>query len=230
MERREFLKWSAGASALAFMQLAGIGCTKTEPPRPAITLPPLPYEKNALEPYLSVKTMDLHYGKHHQGYVQKVNALVPGTCCQGKGLGEIILESVDKPELNALFNNAAQVFNHTFYWKSMKPQGGGRPEGVLGGLLDDSFGSYEAFSDGFIKAATSQFGSGWIWLVKGKQGLKIVKTSNANTPITRGLIPVITLDVWEHAYYLDYQNRRADYAKAFLNNLVDWRFAEKNLG
>jgi Fe-Mn family superoxide dismutase len=228
MERRQFLKATMSMGALALIQLAGFGCQRTSP-SPAVQLPDLPYPNDALEPYVSAKTISLHHGKHHQGYVAKTSALVAGTPYQNMPLTDIIRATHGVPDKAAIFNNAAQVFNHNFYWKSMKPNGGGRPSGEVGRLVDGSFGGYEAFREQFLNAAQTQFGSGWVWLVNDAGGLRIVQTSNADTPIATGEVPVLTLDVWEHAYYLDYQNRRADYAKAYLDCLVNWDFAEKNL-
>ncbi len=228
MERRQFLKATLGMGALALIQLAGLGCEKTGPSQ-TLELPDLPYPNDALEPYISSKTISFHHGKHHQGYVAKTSALVAGTPYQNMPVTEIIRGTHGDPGKAPIFNNAAQVFNHNFYWKSMKPNGGGRPSGEAGRLVDSSFGGYEAFREQFLNAAETQFGSGWVWLVKDAGGLRIVQTSNADTPIATGELPVLTLDVWEHAYYLDYQNRRTDYAKAYLDCLVNWDFAEKNL-
>jgi Fe-Mn family superoxide dismutase len=230
MERRDFLKLSLGAGVLAVVQFSGFGCTKKESAGPTLILPDLPFSEDALEPHLSAKTIKFHYRKHHQGYVNKVNALVKNTPYQDKGLTAIIFGTFNDPNQKTLFNQAAQVFNHTFFWSSMKPLGGGRPLGIMGNLIDGSFGSYENFCDQFVSAATAFFGSGWIWLVRNDKGLEIITTSNADTPIAHGRVPLITLDVWEHAYYLDYQNRRKEYATTYLNHLVNWEFAEKNLG
>jgi Fe-Mn family superoxide dismutase len=229
MERREFLKLSINAGALAFIHLAGFGC-RTETPRPEIALAELPYGMDALEPHISKGTVDVHYGKHHRGYVGKTNTLIKGTPYENLPLVEIIRQTHGKGDVKTIFNNAAQVFNHTFYWNSMKPGGGGIPDGPVSDLLVDAFGSHEKFFVAFFNEATSLFGSGWVWLVSDGKALKIVKTSNADTPLVHGLTPVLTLDVWEHAYYLDYQNRRAEYVKAFLSNLINWEFVATNLG
>jgi Fe-Mn family superoxide dismutase len=229
MERRDFLKLSLGVGTLAVMQWTGFGCTRKETTGPTLVLPDLPYPEDALEPHISAKTVKFHYRKHHQGYVNKVNALVKKTVYEDKGLTAIIFGTVNDPGQQALFNQAAQVFNHTFYWSSMKPLGGGRPLGEMGDLIDENFGSYEKFCEAFIASAIGLFGSGWVWLVQDDAGLEIVTTSNADTPIAHGFIPLVTLDVWEHAYYLDYQNRRGEYAKAYLNHLVNWEFAQKNM-
>ena len=190
----------------------------------AIEQPALPYEMDALEPYISATTMEFHYGKHHKAYVDNVNKLIKGTEFEELSLEKIIKATVDNPEYTGIFNNAAQAWNHTFFWKSMSPKGGGAPKGELLKRMERDFGSYEKFAEEFKNAALTQFGSGWAWLVEDKEGkLSIIKTSNADTPIARGLKPIITLDVWEHAYYLDYQNRRAEFADAFLAHLVNWK-------
>ncbi len=193
-------------------------------------LSPLPYATSALEPHISENTLNFHYGKHHQAYVNKLNDLTKGTSLEGQSLQGVIKESAGTPELVRIFNNAAQVWNHTFYWKSIKPKGGGVPSGTLFDMIEESFGSYEQFKTEFREAATSQFGSGWVWLVDDYEQLKIIKTSNADTPLCRNVTPLITCDVWEHAYYLDFQNRRPDYVNMFLSHLVNWDFAEHNLG
>lgn len=180
-------------------------------------LPELPYAANALEPFISEKTISFHYGKHHQTYVNKLNELIAGTEFENASLEEIVMKSQ-----GGIFNNAAQVWNHTFYWNCLSPEGGKEPEGVLMEALEDAFGSFEKFKDAFANAAATQFGSGWAWLVKNSEGkLEIVKTPNAENPMTQGYIPLLTCDVWEHAYYLDYQNRRPDYVKEFWK-IVDW--------
>jgi Fe-Mn family superoxide dismutase len=193
------------------------------------SLPKLPYEKTALEPYISRDTLNFHYDKHHQTYVTKLNELVEGTEFAGMELEDVIRETENDPDLRGVFNNAAQVWNHTFYWHCMKQNGGGKPSGDLLALLEENFGTYENFFTAFKQAALTQFGSGWAWLVADKDTLKIVKTSNAETPLTQDITPLLTCDVWEHAYYLDYQNKRPDYVETFLNHLVNWDFVEKNL-
>jgi Fe-Mn family superoxide dismutase len=229
MERREFLKLSVNAGALAFIHLAGFGC-RTETPGPVIELPELPYGMDALEPHISKASVGFHYGKHHRGYVEKTNRMIKGTPYENLPLVDIIKQTYGKDDAKTIFNNAAQVFNHTFYWNGMKPGGGGIPAGPVSDLIIDAFGSHEKFFVAFFDAATSQFGSGWVWLVADNTTLKIIKTSNADTPLAQGLTPILTLDVWEHAYYLDYQNRRAEYVKAFLSYLVNWEFVGMNLG
>lgn len=194
------------------------------------TLAPLPYAQDALAPHYSVETMSYHYGKHHSGYVDNLNKLVVGTKWADEiSLENIVKESYGKDDATAIFNNAAQVYNHDMFWKSMKPNGGGEPAGALLEKINASFGSYEKFKTEFTTAAASQFGSGWAWLVQDGDALKIVKTSNADTPIARDLVPLITCDVWEHAYYIDYRNARKSFVETFLDKLVDWDFAASQL-
>lgn len=185
-------------------------------------LPPLPYEMNALEPYVSTTTMEFHYGKHHRTYVDNLNKLVKGTEFENMPLEKIVKETSGKPEYTAIFNNAAQAWNHDFFWKSMSPDGGGTPKGELAEKINRDFGSYDNFRQEFKTAATTQFGSGWAWLTEKDGKLQVVKTSNADTPLAHGMKPLVTVDVWEHAYYLDYQNRRADFVDAYLDHLVNW--------
>jgi superoxide dismutase, Fe-Mn family len=193
------------------------------------TLPALPYALNALEPHISQQTLEFHYGKHHQGYLNKLNELTQGTPMATQSLEEIMHSTHGDSTKAGIFNNAAQVWNHTFYWSSMAPNGGGQPSGELLHQITSTFGSFEDFKVAFKEAAVTQFGSGWAWLVLDKdRKLKIVKTGNAANPMTDGLTPILTCDVWEHAYYLDYQNRRPDYVGIFLNSLVNWEFAESN--
>jgi superoxide dismutase, Fe-Mn family len=187
-------------------------------------LPELPYAMNALEPHISRETLEYHYGKHHAGYVKKLNALVRGTAFEGRPLEKIIAQASPGP----LFNNAAQVWNHTFYWHSLSPDGGGAPGSDLAQAMDRSFGSFDGFRERFTKEATSLFGSGWVWLVKGTDGRLVIQSAgNAGTPVSRGERALLTCDVWEHAYYIDYRNERARYIDAFWN-LVNWRFASEN--
>lgn len=189
----------------------------------AFELPPLPYEVDALEPYISTTTMEYHYGKHHKTYVDNLNKLVAGTEFADMKLERIIRESYGKPEFAATYNNAAQAWNHAFFWTCMAPGGGGAPKGELLKKIERDFGSYDNFRTEFKNAAITQFGSGWAWLVEDGDKLKVIKTSNADTPIAHGLKPLMTVDVWEHAYYLDYQNRRADFVEGFLEHLVKWK-------
>jgi Fe-Mn family superoxide dismutase len=195
-----------------------------------VTLPELPFVKDALAPHISEKTIEFHYGKHHNAYVEKTNALVKGTDLEGQTLEAIIQKTSGDAAKAALFNNAAQVWNHSFYWQCMKPGGGGKPSGAAAGLIDKAFGSYDTFAEQFKDAGATQFGSGWAWLVLKDGGLEITKTANADTPLAHGLKPVLTVDVWEHAYYLDYQNRRPDYLGAFIQNLINWDFVNSQLG
>jgi Fe-Mn family superoxide dismutase len=195
----------------------------------AFELPSLPYPDTALEPVYSAKTISFHYGKHHKAYVDNLNKLVANTRLDGLPLEAIIQTAANNPEMVGVFNNAAQIWNHTFFWHSMKPGGGGKPAGELAKKIDEAFGSYEKFAEQFKAAAVGRFGSGWAWLVVDGGALKIVSTPNAETPIAKGQKPLITVDVWEHAYYLDYQNRRPDFVQAFLDKLVNWDFAAANL-
>ena len=197
---------------------------------PTIVLEPLPYAENTLEPVISAQTIGYHYGKHHKTYVDKLNELVPGTEYAGMGLEQIIVTASDKEKQVAIFNNAAQVWNHNFYWKSMRRDGGGEPPAMLKQKIEASFGSVSECKKKLAEAAVSQFGSGWAWLVLEADQLKVIKTANAGVPLPAGQIPLLTIDVWEHAYYLDYQNRRAAYVEAVLDKLVNWEFALENMG
>jgi superoxide dismutase, Fe-Mn family len=192
------------------------------------SLPPLPWPKNALEPHYTSKTLDFHYDKHHKAYVDKANELIAGTGLEGKSLEEVIVEA-KKKNLGPLFNNAAQIYNHTLFWESMTPNGGGTPPSPLLEKINESFGSFDKFKEQFVAAGVGQFGSGWVWLVESGGKLEIIKTANAETPLTDGKKPLLVCDVWEHAYYLDYQNRRADFLKVFLDKLVNWDGAVKKL-
>ncbi len=199
----------------------------------AFTLPPLPYGKDALAPVVSAETIDYHYGKHHQAYVNNLNNLAPGTRYEAMSLDEVVRASVGQASEKPVFNNSAQVWNHTFYWHSLAPAGaggGGAPTGKIAAAIDASFGSFADFRDKFSKAAAGQFGSGWAWLVKNADGgLAIEATANADTPFATGKTCVLTIDVWEHAYYIDYRNARPKYIEEFWK-LVNWDFASKNLG
>lgn len=196
----------------------------------AFELPPLPFAPDALEPHISANTLGFHHGKHHNTYVTNLNNLTKDTPLAGNSLEEIVKETAGDAAKAGIFNNAAQVWNHSFYWNSMKPGGGGAPSGDLAGRIDHAFGGLDKFKEQFKAAAIGQFGSGWVWLVVDDGALRIVKTANADTPIAHGQTPLITCDVWEHAYYLDFQNRRPDYVQAFLDHLVNWDFAAANLG
>ncbi len=192
-------------------------------------LPQLPWADNALEPVISARTISFHYGKHHQAYVTNLNNLVKDTDLAAMSLEDIIKKTAGDSAKAGVFNNAAQVWNHTFYWNSMKPGGGGAPGGDLKAKIDADLGGFDKFKEAFSQAALTQFGSGWAWLALKDGKLTVVKTPNAETPLATGAKPIITIDVWEHAYYLDYQNRRADYIKDWLDKLANWDFAAKNL-
>jgi Fe-Mn family superoxide dismutase len=226
VSRRDFLKIGAAGGAILALNQSRNVFAQSSPP---LSLPALPYAETALEPVISAKTIGFHYGKHHKGYVDNLNKLVAGTELAGASLEEIVKKTGGVPEKQGIFNNAAQVWNHTFYWKSLKPGGGGKPVGELAKKLDAAFGSFENYKKEMAAAALSQFGSGWAWLVVEAGALKVVKTGNADTPLTRGQVPLLTIDVWEHAYYLDYQNRRADYVNAVIDKLLNWEFAQENL-
>ena len=193
----------------------------------AFALPPLPWAENALEPVTSARTISFHYGKHHQAYVDNLNKLVAGTELEGKSLEEVIAAAAGDPARAGVFNNAAQVWNHTFFWQSMKPGGGGAPSGALADKIAASFGGLDAFAEQFKTAGVGRFGSGWAWLVLDGGALKIVTTPNAEMPVPP-VKPLLTCDVWEHAYYLDFQNRRPDFVQAFCDSLVNWDFAAAN--
>ena len=197
---------------------------------PPIVLPPLPYAENALEPIITAKTLSFHYGKHHKAYVDNLNKLIAGTEYAALSLEKIITSTAGKPEKAAIFNNAAQIWNHTFYWNSLIPKGGGEPPAALKHKIEASFGSVDAFKKEFAAAAVSQFGSGWAWLILEDGKLKVVKTANAENPLTTSMKPLLTIDVLEHAYYLDYQNRRPDYVNAVLDKLINWEFVLQNVG
>ena len=192
-------------------------------------LPQLPYAPNALEPYISNNLMSFHYGKHHQAYVNKYNELTQGTSYADQPLEKVIKETFKNPDQKTLFNNGAQIFNHTFFWNSMKPKGGGEPHAKLKNAIQQTWGSFDQFKVEFTTKASTLFGSGWVWLVKEGEKLAIIQSKDAQTPITgETQKPLLTLDVWEHAYYLDYQNKRPDFIKTYLEHLVNWEFAEKN--
>ena len=193
-------------------------------------LPVLPYADNALEPIISAKTISFHYGKHHKGYIDNLNKLVEGTEFADMPLEKIIAATAGKADKTKIFNNAAQAWNHAFYWHSLKPKGGGEPASVLKKEIEASFGSMDVCKKELMTVATTQFGSDWAWLVMDGNKLKVVKTANADLSLTKGMKPLLTIDVWEHAYYLDYQNRRADYVNAVLDKLINWDFAAENLG
>lgn len=194
------------------------------------TLPALPYAKDALTPHISANTFDFHHGKHHNAYVVKLNELIAGTEFEKASLEEIIRATAGKAEKAALFNNAAQHWNHSFFWHCLKPNGGGKPTGEVAARIERDLGGYEKFAADFKNAALTQFGSGWAWLVKDASGtLKITKTANADLPMAHGETALLTVDVWEHAYYLDFQNRRPDFVQTVLDSLVNWEFVNANL-
>jgi Fe-Mn family superoxide dismutase len=239
LSRREFLGFAAGAglvlSSLSAMSgLPGLpGLSDTEAfaaEGPVFALPPLPYAENALEPHISARTVSFHYGKHTKAYYDNANELLKAVSPAPTSLSAVFLAAGKDPAALALFNNAAQAFNHTFYWKGLTPGGPKAPAGKLAELITASFGDFEAMKKELAAASVSQFGSGWGWLVLDGGALKVVKTPNAANPLQNGQKPLLTVDVWEHAYYLDYQNRRADYVKAVLDNLVNWDVAAANLG
>jgi Fe-Mn family superoxide dismutase len=190
----------------------------------AIQLPDLPYAKDALAPVISANTIEFHYGKHHRTYVDNLNKLIAGTPFEKESLEAIIKKTAGDAAKVGIFNNAAQIWNHSFYWQCLKPGGGGAPKGAIAAKINAAWGSYDKFVEELKTAGTTQFGSGWAWLVLDNGQLKIVKTANADTPIAHGLKPLLTLDVWEHAYYLDYQNRRPDYLAAVIDKLINWDF------
>jgi len=196
----------------------------------AIILPELPYAKGALAPHISEKTLDFHHGKHHNTYVANLIKLIEGTELSGETLENIIKRTAGDAAKSGVFNNAAQVWNHSFYWESMKPNGGGPPTGETAEKINADLGGYQKFVEQFKNAGLTQFGSGWAWLVLNNGRLEVIKTANADTPIAHGLKPLLTVDVWEHAYYLDYQNRRGDYLDAFIGKLINWEFANSLLG
>lgn len=192
----------------------------------AFELPALPYAKDALAPHISANTLDFHHGKHHNSYVVNLNNLLGE---DSRSLEEIMEETAGDATKAGIFNNAAQIWNHTFYWHSMAPNGGGTPTGAIAEKINEDFGSYDKFAEKFKAAGATQFGSGWAWLVLENGKLKVAKTGNASCPLTDGAVPLLTMDVWEHAYYLDFQNRRPDYIATFLESLVNWDFANTNL-
>lgn len=225
MSRRDLIVTASGAACLVALGGAGVVSAASSPRE----LPPLPYGESALEPVISARTVAVHYGKHHRGYLDNLNKLLAGTELAVWPLERVVAATAGKAEQAAIFNNAAQLWNHTFYWQSLSPTGGGEPPEGLRERLVAAFGSVEACKKELAAAALSQFGSGWAWLVAEGAALKLVKTSNADTPLVHGQRPLLVIDVWEHAYYLDYQNRRADYVNAVLEKLLNWRFAAENL-
>jgi superoxide dismutase, Fe-Mn family len=203
---------------------------KMEDTTMAIQLPDLPYAKDGLAPYISANTLEFHYGKHHRAYVDNTNKLIAGTDLANESLETIVKKTMGDAAKSGLFNNAAQVWNHSFYWQCIKPNGGGKPAGKVADKINETWGSFDKFSEELKNAGVTQFGSGWAWLVLEGGKLKITKTANADTPIAHGVKPLLTVDVWEHAYYLDYQNRRPDYLATFIEKLINWDFVKANLG
>jgi Fe-Mn family superoxide dismutase len=225
LNRRDFIV--AAVSTVAI--LGTVGLTGKAQAASPFALPQLPFAENGLNPIISDKTISFHYGKHHKAYVDNLNKLATGTEFADLPLEKIISATAGQTDKAAIFNNAAQIWNHTFYWQSLTPKGGGEPPAALKQKIIDSFGSVDACIKELAGAATTQFGSGWAWLVMAGDKLKVVKTANAEVPFTSGMKPLLTIDVWEHAYYLDYQNRRADYVNAVLDKLINWEFALKNI-
>lgn len=232
MTRREFNGLAAAtvsvaaAGALGFLSPQSAHAQGT----PMFAMPALPYPEDALEPVISAKTLSFHYGKHTKAYYDNTNKALESKPSAGLTLEKVFLDAAKDPAAAGLFNNAAQSWNHTFYFAGLKKGGGGKPTGKLAEALNGAFGSYDAFVKAFSEAGMTQFGSGWAWLVADAGALKVVKTPNAMNPMVNGQKPLLTVDVWEHAYYLDYQNRRADYLKDVLEKLVNWEFVAKNLG
>jgi len=194
-----------------------------------VSLPPLPWPDNSLDPVISAQTIGFHYGKHHKAYVDNLNKLLPGSEFEGQPLEAIIRATAGKADKSGFFNNAGQIWNHNFYWKCLKPKGGGTPTGAIADKINAAFGSFDAFKKEFANTCVTQFGSGWGWLVAEGGSVKLVKTANADTPLTKGQTALLTIDVWEHAYYLDYQNRRPDHVNAVIDKLLNWDFASENL-
>ena len=217
-----------GVVCIAFLGAAVLQCTPAEQPSHFIQKP-MPYAPDALAPTISARTMALHFKRHHAGYAAKADRLAEGTAFRGKTPEEILQITAGDPKRRDLFNNAAQAWNHAFFWKCLKPGGGGEPDDRLAEAIDDAFGSFSAFRKAFLAAAGSHFGSGWAWLVQEGGKLKVLTTANADTPEAHGANPLFTIDLWEHAYYLDYQNRRAEYVEAVFDNLANWEFAEFRL-
>ncbi len=228
MDRRTFVRSLISSCAIAGTGMFAFYGDSIANAGPEITQPPLPYKEDALEPYISKKTIEFHYGRHHKAYVDKTIELAGAAGLGSLSLDEIIKKTAGSVDLMPIFNNAAQAWNHNFYWKSMLP-GASKPDERLTKMIDASFGSYDNLIKELQNAAVTQFGSGWAWLVLDQGKLKVTKTSNADNPVVHGQVPLLTLDVWEHAYYLDYQNRRADYVMAVLDKLLNWEFAASNL-
>lgn len=233
MDRRTFIVSSVAAAASSVSIVNAQAWAQTSNKSP-IELPQLPWEQNALDPVISSRTVGIHYGKHHAGYVTTLNKLLAAAqpAYEGQSLEQIIRASAGKSDQQAVFNNAAQIWNHTFYWQSLRPNAGGKPGQDLQNKINEAFGSLDEFRKAFLAASAGQFGAGWVWLVAERKTkrLSVIKTSNAETPISSDAFsPLAVLDVWEHAYYLDYENRRAEYATVMLDKLLNWNFVENNL-
>jgi Fe-Mn family superoxide dismutase len=228
MDRRTFVRSLISGCVIAGTGMFALYGDSISYAAPEITQPPLPYKEDALEPYISKRTIEFHYGKHHKAYVDKTNELAGAAGLGSLSLEEIIKKTAGSAGQTPIFNNAAQAWNHNFYWKSMQP-GARKPDARLTAMIDASFGGYENLLKELQNAAVTQFGSGWAWLVLDRDKLKVTNTSNADNPLVHGQAPLLTIDVWEHAYYLDYQNRRPDYVKAITENLLNWEFAASNL-
>ncbi|MCB2187124.1 MAG: superoxide dismutase [Deltaproteobacteria bacterium] len=228
LTRREFVTAAAVAAGAAALSLAGAPAQAAPAMSEEVVLPPLPWKENALEPIISARTISFHYGKHHAGYVKNTNKLLASSPLKGLPLPEIIAKTYDKQDQVDLFNNAAQVWNHTFYWNSLSPVPG-EPNADFMAKVKESFGSLPVLKATIQQAAARRFGSGWAWVVLVDGKLKVWNTANADTPLAHGAKPLLTVDVWEHAYYLDYQNRRGDYVKGVLDHLANWGFASQNL-
>jgi Fe-Mn family superoxide dismutase len=225
--RRRLIAGSAISLAVAAVGRPYIVAAQT---KLAEAFPPLPYPDNALDPVISSNTIGFHYGKHHKGYYDAMMKAVEGTDLAQQSLEDIVKTTMVNPNRTPVYNAAAQVWNHNFYWKSMRPGGGGQPSGAMADRIGAAFQDYDGFRKEFLAAAMGQFGSGWAWLVENKdKKLQVMRTPNADTPMAQGMRCLLTCDVWEHAYYLDYQNRRADYVNAWLDKLVNWEFAGQNL-
>jgi Fe-Mn family superoxide dismutase len=229
--RRDFVGGALTIGAAAVAASAKASPTLQTTGAKMIELPPLPYGESDLAPHISQETISFHYGKHHKAYVDNTNRMIEGTELKGASLEDIVKATAGKPDKKGLFNNSAQVWNHTFYWKSLSPKGGGQPTGKLLDRVKSDFGDFAKLKDELAKAAVTQFGSGWAWLVLEGGKLKVLQTPNAETPLTvAAQTPLLTIDVWEHAYYIDYRNRRPDYVSAVLDKLINWEFAAQNLG
>ncbi len=230
--RRDFMGGAVAAAAVSGAQSASSAAANPQAaPARMIELPPLPWGESDLAPHISQETISFHYGKHHKAYVDNTNRMIAGTELSSASLEDIVKATGGKPDKKGLFNNSAQVWNHTFYWKSLSPKGGGQPTGKLLDAVKSDFGDFAKLREELAKAAVTQFGSGWAWLVLEGGKLKVEQTPNAETPLTNpAKKPLLTIDVWEHAYYVDYRNRRPDYVNVVLDKLINWEFAAANLG